>query len=365
MRLPMMSLGGSRIRIGGFEVSGDDRRGRRRLRTRSDAATIRNKGTGMSSNLSRKSRRRWCGCVQIELLEVRGLLSGAVSGSDVQNLGVTATLDVQAPADVNQEQGAFTVTMTLQTLVKQGPTVAFQNAALDYPLTVDLGASLASAGSPGIFEPVNESVTFPPGVSTETVSVPINSTVATAGPVTIDLSAKTSSSSVLPIGPPQSLALYGTPDAIPPTIMGVQPITKGSRTSAIAITFSKPMAPSTVENIHNYVVTSWPKTQYQWDVFSRVGLSDPTANMNVGTFPIKAASYDPGTSTVTLTLTRPTRSSSLYAVKSPRTLAGHELTDSEGHPLAEPDGARGTFSVALETLAGSPAGTVDYAHFEP
>ena len=92
----------------------------------------------MSSNLFRKSRRRWCGCVQVEFLEVRGLLSGAFAGSFVQNPGATATLDVQAPAEVNQEQGAFTVSLTLQTLVKQGRTVAFQNVGLDYPLTVNL-----------------------------------------------------------------------------------------------------------------------------------------------------------------------------------------------------------------------------------
>ena len=174
-------------------------------------------------------------------------------------------------------------------------------------------------------------MTFPPGVSTETVSVPINSTVTTAGPAMIKLSATTSSSSVITTGPPPSIALYGAPDAVPPTITGVQLITKGSRTSAVAVTFSKAMDPSTVENIHNYEVASWPKIKMQWNLLSRLDLTSASANVNVGLFPIKAVSYDPGTSTVLLTLTRPTKSSGLYAVRSPRKLAGHELTDLEGH----------------------------------
>ena len=64
-------------------------------------------------------------------------------------------------------------------------------AALDEPVTVDFSALLQSdeggpttAVSP-IFAPFNESVTFPAGVTTETVTVPIISTAATPGPMEI------------------------------------------------------------------------------------------------------------------------------------------------------------------------------------
>ena len=46
--------------------------------------------------------------------------------------------------------------------------------------------------------------------------------------------------------------------------------------------------------------------------------------------------YDPSTSTVTLTLKQPARASSLYEVSSAYPLKGHELTDLEGQPLASP-----------------------------
>ncbi len=106
---------------------------------------------------------------------------------------------------MNQQESAFTVTLTLEKAQAQAKVVAaggYTAAALDEPVTVDFSASLEStsggpttAASP-IFAPFNESVTFPAGVSTETVTVPIISTAATPGPVVISLSATTTSSSV-------------------------------------------------------------------------------------------------------------------------------------------------------------------------
>jgi hypothetical protein len=71
-------------------------------------------------------------------------------------------------------------------------------------------------------------------------------------------------------------------------------------------------------------------------------------------FPIKAATYDPSTSTVTLTLKKPAKWSVLYALQDAPELAGHELADLQGHALEEPVGATGTFSVSLNPRSRLP-----------
>jgi hypothetical protein len=126
--------------------------------------------------------------------------------------------------------------------------------------------------------------------------------------------------------------LYSGPDASPPTITGVRLVTQGKLASAVVLGFSKPMAQATVEEIHNYRILSRPK-QTSRKGFLFWGGSTTT---EIRTFPIAAASYDPSTSTVTLTLKRPARASSLYEISSAYPLKGHEVTDTEGQALASP-----------------------------
>jgi hypothetical protein len=92
------------------------------------------------------------------------------------------------------------------------------------------------------------------------------------------------------------------------------------------------MAQATVEDIHNYRILSRPK------LTSRKGFLfwGGETTTEIPSFPIAAANYDPSTSTVTLTLERPARASSLYEVSSAYPLNGHELTDTEGQTLASP-----------------------------
>src|SRR5262249_9687752 len=150
---------------------------------------------------------------------------------------VPATPPAPAPAQlvvdassvyVNQQQGSFTVTLSLSkgaSTARKGPPPA---APLDQPLTVDFSASLDQPGSgtteapSPIFAPFHESVTFPAGTSTETVTVPIISSAATAGPVTIYLSAAPTSS--MSLGIPNgngTVELYSSRDATPPTFTSV------------------------------------------------------------------------------------------------------------------------------------------------
>jgi hypothetical protein len=240
---------------------------------------------------------------------------------------------------VNQQEGAFTVTLFLKKGIVNGLTGAQPAAALDVPLTVDLSASLdpplsgtTEATSP-VFAPVHESVTFPPGTSAETVTVRIISSLATPGPVPIYLTAASTSPSLDVPSAQGAVALYSSPDAVPPTITSVQLVTQGKRASAVVVGFSKPMAQATVEDIGNYRILSRPQVidhpPFLGGLFG--GGSETTV---IRSFPIAAATYDPSTSTVRLTLKRPVKASRLYEISSAYPLDGHELTDTAGQPIA-------------------------------
>jgi hypothetical protein len=101
----------------------------------------------------------------------------------------------------------------------------------------------------------NESVTFPAGASTETVAVPIISSVAMPGPMPIDLSAASTSPSVA-VASAEEVVGLSSPDATPPTITGVQLVTQGKVASAVVHGFSKPTAPATVAKIHDCRILS-------------------------------------------------------------------------------------------------------------
>ncbi len=313
----------------------------------------------MSDDPRRRSRRRRQ--IQVELLESRALLTASSVSSTERFLLVTPSSEY-----VNQQEGAFTVTLTLTQADAQrkvGVAGGYTAAALDEPVTVDFSASLESTGggptpaaSP-VFEPFNESVTFPAGASTETVTVTIISTAATPAPVMISLSATTTISSVktsvplslqgmVPAELPDWVYLYSSPDAVPPTITSVQLVTHGKLASAVVLGFSKPMAPATVENIHDYRILS-PATTIDHSSLTFSGEFD-SETTEYRAFPIAAATYDPSTSTVTLTLKRPAKASGLFQISSGYPLKGHVLTDLQGQPLgAGPPGGTGTFTIGV------------------
>jgi hypothetical protein len=301
--------------------------------------------------------------MQVEPLEGRALLSTVIASTPTS--AVTAST-ASAPAQlvvnassmyVNQQQGSFTVTVSL---TKPATVVAGAQppAPLDQPLTVDFSASLDQPGSgtteaaSPIFAPFHESVTFPAGASTETVTVPIISSAPAAGPVTIYLSASSSS------GVPDAngiVELYSSPDATPPTITSVQLVAQGRRAPAVVLGFSKPMAPATVEDIRNYRILSRPKMIHRTGfLFGLFGGSSQSKVIH--SFPIAAATYDPSSSTVTLTLKRPANASSLYEITSAYPLDGHVLADPEGRPLDQspdvPEPLEGEFAILVHGISG-------------
>ncbi len=245
------------------------------------------------------------------------------------------------------------------------------------PLTVDFSASLGSAGIGGqdvslpasasdTFTPVNESVTFPAGVSTLTVRVPINSGAANPGSVPIELSATSSTPGVLAAFGVVYL-VTGAAALPPPTpaITSAHLIFHGKIGTGIAVTFSQPMAPASVANVHNYAVTT--ETEYNPAENLLTGLVQ--LGENPGPFysrwpvPLKAAQYSPTTNTVILIPKRPLKASVVYTIQNADPLTKHALTDLQGNvlrniPLVSP--ATGSFTFNLK---GSR--TDDWAAPEP
>ena len=299
--------------------------------------------------------------IQVEVLEGRALLSASSVSSTKRVLLITPSSEY-----ANQQEGTFTVTLTLakaQSYANVEAAGGYTAAALDEPVTVDFSASLEStsagptpAASP-FFAPFNEPVTFPAGVSTETVTVPIISSVATTGPETISLSATSTVKSVNPDVPlnltvdvltanPNYVSLYSSPDAAPPTITSVQLVTQGKLASAVVLGFSKPMSPANVENIHNYRILSRAATSQHSSITLSGNYNSETTEYQ--SFAIASATYDPSTRAVTLTLKRPAKASSLYQISSGYPLSGHVLTDLQGQPFgAVPSQIGSAFSIGV------------------
>jgi hypothetical protein len=285
----------------------------------------------MSKDGSRPTRARTLAFCRFDGLEDRVLMSVAMSA--VQE-SANQSVSISAPTYASQQVSSVEVTLTRAATA--GPY-----SLTDIPLTVDFSASLGSTAPDGhpatlpvsaskTFTPVNESITFPVGVAVETVQIPINSGASNPGSVPIDLSATwTSDSLQFPSGQASGIVYLVTgPSALPSTpagMIGAQLLVRGKTASGIAITFSKSMAPATVDNIHNYVVTQAPP---------KLGFNNFwQANTYASSLPVplRSARYDPTTNTVTLIPKKPLRSSIVYTIQNATPIAKHTLTDSEGN----------------------------------
>ena len=201
------------------------------------------------------------------------------------------------------------------------------------------------------FTPVSQPVTFPAGQTTEDVVVPINSQAADSGLVPIQLTATTTGRPVKAIT--TTVYLASSLEAVPPSIIGVQRVAGG-----IAVTFSKPMDPATVEDIHNYAVRFSPNQNFNLEDLYGVGLFQ-TLSTSKTTIPLRRGSYDPATNTVTLITNEPLGPNGSYEIsnapsllaKKPRPYKAQPLADVEGNILNQ-GGSGGTFSITI--IKGKP-----------
>jgi hypothetical protein len=279
----------------------------------------------------RRSSRARIFALGAEVLECRSLLSGTAPGHQ--------DVEIQVPsAYISQQSSEIDVT-----LARTQPSGRSDSKG---SITVDFSATYAPGTSGQQFSPVNTSVTFPAGQATETVAIPVNSSAANPGLVPVDLAATSSTRQIK--GSKTTVYLANSASAIPPSIVAVQRVAGG-----IAITFSKPMDPATVQNIHNYVVKFRPSQSFNLEELYGVGLVD-MPNNTPDNVPLRRATYNPATNTVLLVANEQLGSQGSYQIKSPASLTAkkggphkaHPLTDLEGNVLDQ-GGNGGTFKISI------------------
>jgi len=257
---------------------------------------------------------------------------------------------IQVPSTyISQQASTLDVTLVRST----GPG----HAHVDAPLTVDFsaalgalpggaGATTAAAGQS--FTPVAESVTFPAGQTSVNVVVPINRGASNPGLVPVALSVESPSRPV--DGSSTTVYLASGPSAVPPEIVYVHMVKRG-----IAVTFSKPMAPATVKNVHNYAIKYSPSQQFSVEDLTGVGLIN-TLNTMSQPIALKRAIFNPSTDTVTLIPKAALATAGSYQIKSPASLAAMRDRPNKAQPLTDllgnainPGGSPvpGTFSISI------------------
>jgi hypothetical protein len=287
--------------------------------------------------------------LQAEPLEHRTLLSGASARAQSTSAPAAQVVAIQVPsAYVSQQADQLDVTLVRSAAAGHSRSLG--------PLTIDFSASYGSlstgsTATPGIagqqFTPVNQSVTFPNGVTTETVVVPIDSGAPNPGLVPVQLSVTSSSRRVH--GSDETIDLANSLGALPPSIVAIQRVQGG-----IAVTFSKPMDRATVENIHNYAVKFTPSQQFSLEDLTGVGLVQ-TLNNTKTPIGLRRASYNAATNTVTLVPNEQLGSAGSYTVSNPSSLLAKRnrpkkavaLTDLQGNLLEEGGSASGVFSITI------------------
>jgi hypothetical protein len=287
-----------------------------------------------------------------ELLEHRSLLSAIClkltssggTGKEFVWVEVPSTL-------ISQSATAVDVTITRS-------LAAHRTVAPRVSLSLNLGVNaLAPAtvhhGKPVFSDEiaaVEGSVNFAPGETSQTVAVPIQPMGAMPESVPVQITAAPALHPHRDAG--ITLDLVSGQQAAPPEITGVHIFRDGSLGNGIAVTFSQPMDPANVEDIHNYAVKTVPRAQLdlvnlgtgnvlQSSPYYTPGSQTPVA--------IRAARYNPATRTVILIPTAPLTPARSFTVRSPVTLGSRRtgpriarpLTDTYGNvvdPLSNPPG---------------------------
>jgi hypothetical protein len=238
----------------------------------------------MSTNL-RAFRRARGAALQAELLEDRNLLSFGGSlptAPAVSFAGEFYTASAQAgKADV---------------LLQNNEVPGVDGSITTSPVQVYLSLGSGTA-VPGLdYTPGGQTVNFSAGQSSATVQLPVLAGSSSEGTRTVELELSTAPGSA-PFAAAY-LDITHNSDTTPPTVVATKAITKGPDVTAFVITFSKDMAPGTVQDVNNYAIGN-PHTLHivisaQWAITTR-------------TLTIKSAVYDPTSHSVTLKLQKGVR----------------------------------------------------------
>jgi hypothetical protein len=261
-----------------------------------------------------------------EPLESRSLLSSAHPQSPVT---------IQAPGEyISQQSSAMEVTLVRTS----GPRHVQQPLTVDFsaqPGTLQGGAHAVSVVIGQAFTPVEQTVTFPAGVTTATAVVPVNPQASNPGLVPIVL-AVTPAARAHP-ATETTVYLASGPAEVPPSITSAHLVTQDKSAVGIALTFSKPMSPAAVTNIHNYAVVFTPSQQISVYQMTAIGLVNEITNGR-HQIELKSARYNPSTGTVTLVPKAKLNTAGTYVIKNPANQGARRHSRNQAQPLTDLDG---------------------------
>jgi hypothetical protein len=208
-------------------------------------------------------------------------------------------------------------------------------AELAAPEQVRITTSDGTARAGVDYQAVDQVVTFGPGETSETVSIPILNTGKVGGAETVNVNMALPGTDGSSGGVETALlTIANRADVTPPTVRDVGVLTARKRTSisGITLTFDKPMDPASVQDLRQYGLTN---------VTNEYGTSG-----GIPTIRLRAATYDPATQTVTVTPAKPLQTATLYELDVGPT--GLAATDPTSPPLNDADGnALGSASVTF------------------
>ena len=104
-----------------------------------------------------------------------------------------------------------------------------------------------------------------------------------------------------------------------------------------AVTFSKPMDPATVEDIHNYSVKFSPNQNFSLANLYGVGLIQTLSTAKTP-IPLRRGSYDPATNTVTLITNEPLGPNGSYEISNAPSLLAKKARPYKAQPLTDLEG---------------------------
>jgi hypothetical protein len=207
------------------------------------------------------------------------------------------------------------------------------------------------------YQPVNETVTFPPGVTTEPVTIPIFAGAANPGMVSFQVTATqlgvTAQPNKQPFGDQtiEQVFLTQNINASVPRIVGAQMVSSGGRATDFILQFNMPMDPATVEKIYAYGPSDISYHHHRASLFDfSLPFGVPDDYYYSSPVNIKKATYNPSTNTVDLHLAKSVDTRDVYQIASTYGNGGGTgaLLDAAGTPINEDGtGLGGGFVVTL------------------
>ena len=254
-----------------------------------------------------------------------------------------------------QQSGSAEITLTRPSPAIQGTlSVEFSTDSAAPPESVpattitgpeNVSVKNIAAATPGQqFLPVDETVTFQPGQTALTVTVPIVPNAANPGIVAVGITATPLVTGGIPVT--GAFAIVSGPDQLPLAITNAQIVPQALGALAVVLTFNEPLAPASVGSLENYRITPTgrsgpvsplPVSRKRASSRRSSTTAPPLGGIAAGAdlaalaflsavgatyklpqgpppIPLRSATYDAATNTVTLVTAKPLHLSRVYQV---------------------------------------------------